>query len=55
MTSIDITQRRMQCYSHILNLIGRVFLRGADNDVFNEEEEEGQLNDIQYIEADLSC
>lgn len=36
-TKTDISERRMRCYGHVLNLIGRAFLYGEDHDTFEEE------------------
>jgi hypothetical protein len=33
----DITQRRMRCYGHILNLVGKAFLHGIDKEAFEQE------------------
>ncbi|KAK4072888.1 uncharacterized protein Triagg1_5565 [Trichoderma aggressivum f. europaeum] len=39
----DAIDRRMRCYGHILNLVGRAFLYGEDNEAF---EQESQLFDL---------
>ncbi|KAK5988788.1 hypothetical protein PT974_05110 [Cladobotryum mycophilum] len=37
MTSIDAEERRMRCYGHILNLVGRAFLYHEDSEAFEQE------------------
>ncbi|KZL66453.1 transposase-like protein [Colletotrichum incanum] len=39
MTGSDVTARRMRCYGHILNLVARAFLFGADLETFEAESE----------------
>jgi len=36
-TDQDITDRRIRCYGHILNLVGRAFLYGEDSESFEQE------------------
>lgn len=37
LTEKDIIHRRIRCYSHILNLVGRAFLYGEDSESFEQE------------------
>jgi hypothetical protein len=47
----DITDRRLRCYGHVLNLVGRAFLYGNDSESLEQESQRCQwLNDD---EADL--
>ncbi|KAK5989279.1 Putative AC9 transposase-like protein [Cladobotryum mycophilum] len=49
MIDSDITKRRMRCYGHILNLIGRAFLFGEDTDSF---EQESQILELRGCDED---
>ncbi|KAF6803238.1 transposase-like protein, partial [Colletotrichum plurivorum] len=50
----DTVDRRMRCYGHILNLVGRAFLRGEDDDVFEEEtQRDSAAPGAQALASDL--
>jgi hypothetical protein len=48
----DVTHRRLRCYGHILNLVGKAILHGVDQDAF-EQESQG-LVDSGRLEEDLA-
>jgi hypothetical protein len=50
-TPEDVVDRRMRCYGHILNLVGRAFLYGEDSESF-EQESQG-LEALDRIDNDL--
>lgn len=39
-TKEDVVHRRMRCYGHILNLVGRAFLHGVDKEAFEQESDD---------------
>ncbi|CEJ95182.1 hypothetical protein VHEMI10679 [[Torrubiella] hemipterigena] len=45
MTDKDAIDRRMRCYGHILNLVGRAFLYGEDSETFEQESQVLDLTD----------
>lgn len=49
--SSDATDRRMRCYGHILNLVGRAFLYGGDSETFEQESQ--RLVDADLVDDDL--
>ncbi|OAQ61297.1 transposase [Purpureocillium lilacinum] len=51
LTHGDRVERRMRCYGHILNLVGRAFLYGEDGKTFEQENQ--RLLDADLIEDDL--
>ena len=51
LTQSDRVERRMRCYGHILNLVGRAFLYGEDGETFEQESQ--RLLDADLIEDDL--
>ncbi|OAQ60812.1 transposase [Purpureocillium lilacinum] len=51
LTQGDRVERRMRCYGHILNLVGRAFLNGEDGETFEQESQ--RLLDADLIEDDL--
>ena len=50
-TKTDMLERRMRCYGHILNLVGRAFLHGEDYETFEEESQRQDSSDT--LPADL--
>lgn len=50
-STVDSVERRMRCYGHILNLVGRAFLYGEAGESFEQESQ--RLLDADLIEDDL--
>ncbi|KAF6805452.1 transposase-like protein [Colletotrichum musicola] len=48
-TGHDILHRRLRCYGHILNLVGKAFLHGVDQEAF-EQESDNLLNNNRIRE-----
>lgn len=44
-SDVDILERRMRCYGHILNLVGRAFFHGEDLESFEEESQRRDTSD----------
>jgi hypothetical protein len=49
----DITHRRIRCYGHILNLVGRAFLYGEDSEAFEQESQLLEAADLYDDELRL--
>jgi hypothetical protein len=50
-TKTDMIERRLRCYGHILNLVGRAFFHGEDHETFEEESQRQDASDT--LLADL--
>ncbi|KAK5997555.1 Putative AC9 transposase-like protein [Cladobotryum mycophilum] len=45
MTSVEISERRMRCYGHILNLVARAYLYGENSESFEQESQVHTITD----------
>ena len=52
-TDQDIEHRRIRCYGHILNLVGRAFLYGEDSEAFEQESQALEAADLYDDELRL--
>ncbi|KAK5997074.1 FAD-linked oxidoreductase ZEB1 [Cladobotryum mycophilum] len=49
MTSVKISERRMRCYGHILNLVARAYLYGENSESFEQESQKGPIGKLHNI------
>ncbi|KAF6781258.1 transposase-like protein, partial [Colletotrichum sojae] len=49
----DMLHRRMRCYGHILNLVGRAFLQGDDQEALEEESQRVDASEVSSSDLRL--